>query len=357
MVDLNDGVHYNWEKTLSYNADITMVVGAPNKGKTFGLRSYALNRALKRGGRFVEVCRTVEERNAVRRGYFDKLTAVDDELAAYEFKVNANEFMYRKKQQSGKGGRWETCGYIVAFAEMQGAKKRTFVNVENVILDEAILESIDNAHSYKRGEWNMLSRIIDSCVREDAYDVGRRKPRLFLLGNAVDLVNPYFTAFGVRGVPKYGYTWYLDKMCLLHYVEPDDNDMYRLKNTLAGRMGAVSGYSTASYSNEFEVDDRYVSRKPPRAKYVMGVVHMGNEFGVWVDVTEGFYYICGKIPNNAVNVFSLTRADDTPNRIAIPRVSKTLRTIVQLYYDGCVLFESSRVRDDFICAMSLYGLR
>ena len=51
MVNLNDGIHYNWEKTLSYNADITMVVGAPNKGKTYGLRAYALNAAIKRGER------------------------------------------------------------------------------------------------------------------------------------------------------------------------------------------------------------------------------------------------------------------------------------------------------------------
>lgn len=356
MVNLNDGVHYNWEKTLSFNADITMVVGAPNKGKTYGLRAYALNKSLKRDARFVEVCRTLDERDSVKKSYFDKLALTDDEFSAYEYKCENNEFKYRAKD-APKGTNWQTCGYVVAFAEMQGTKKRTFANVENIIFDEAILESIDATHTYKRDEWNMLSRIIDSCVREDAYNEGRVKPRLFLLGNAVDLLNPYFAAFDVRGVPRYGYTWYRDKMCLLHYVEPDEHDAYRMEHTLAGRMGQITGYTKATYANDFAEDNRYISKKPPRAKYVMACVHMGTEYGIWIDITEGYYYVTGKIPKNAGNVYALTRKDNTPNRIAAQRASKTLRVIVQMYYEGSVLFESVKVREGFLDAMALYGVK
>lgn len=355
-MNLNDGVHYNWEKTLSYNADVTMVVGAPNKGKTYGLRSYALNRALKRDLRFVEVCRTLEERDAVKRNYFEKLAVTDDDLAGFEFKCESNEFKFRMNG-APKGAPWKVCGYIVAFAEMQGAKRRTFSNVENVIFDEAIIEKIDTSHNYKTGEWNMLSRIIDSCVREDVYDDARVKPRLFLLGNAVDLLNPYFAAFGVRGVPRFGYTWYQGKMCLLHYVEPDEHDAYRMEHTLAGRMGQITGYTKATYANDFAEDDRYISKKPPRAKYVMGCIHMGTEFGVWIDVSEGYYYVTGRIPRNAGNVYALTRKDNMPNRIAAQRACKTLRVIVQMFYEGSVLFESVKVREGFLDAMRLYGLK
>lgn len=356
MVSLNDGVHYNWEKTLSYNADITMVVGAPNKGKTYGLRAYALNRALKRDLRFIEICRTIDERDSMRRSYFDKLVSSDDDFAGYEYKCEANEFKYRRKD-APKGAKWRTCGYIIAMAEMQRAKKYTFTNVENVILDEAIIEGIDATHTYKRNEWNVVSRIIDSAVRENAYDGNRVKPRLFLLGNAVDLLNPYFAAFGVKGVPKFGYTWYMDKMCLLHYAEADERDEYRMSHTLAGRMGSVTGYAKATYANDFLEDERYIAKKPARAKYIMGCVHMGDEYGVWLDMSEGYYHVTGSIPNNAGNVFSLTRSDDTPNRIAAKAASKTLRAIVQAYYEGSVLFEDVRVREGFLDAMALYGLR
>ena len=356
MVDLNDGVHYNWLKTFSYDADITMVVGSPNKGKTFGLRAYALNRALKRGNRFVEICRTNAERDAVKRGYFDKLCAVDEEFGRYEYKCESNEFKARRRGAE-KGSRWRVLGYVVALSEMQGAKKRTFTDVETLIMDEAIIENIDAMHTYKRNEWNMLSRIVDSCTREDAYSEDRVKPHVYLLGNAVDLLNPYFAAFGVKGVPAYGYTWYQGKTCLLHYVEPDEADAYRLDHTLAGRMGKITGYTQATYANDFAEDSRFVAKKPGRAKYVMGCVHMGDEFGVWVDVTEGYYYVTNSIPANADNVYSLTRRDDTPNRIAAKTATKTLRVIVQMYYEGGVLFDSVKTREGFLDAMSLYGVR
>lgn len=356
MVNLNDGIHYNWEKTLSYDADITMVVGAPNKGKTYGLRAYALNSAIKRGERFVEVCRTLDERDSVKKGYFDKLAATDDEFAKYEYKCENNEFKYRPSDAE-KGTPWKVCGYVVGYAEMQGAKKRTFTDVKNIIFDEAIIENIDATHTYKRNEWNMLVRIIDSCVREDPYDGHRIKPHVFLLGNAVDLLNPYFAAIGVKGVPRFGYTWYLDKMVLLHYVEPDEHDLYRMDNTLAGRMGQVTGYTKATYANDFAEDARYIAKKPARAKYVMGCVHMGDMYGIWVDMSEGYYYVTGRIPKNAYPVFALTRRDNTPNRIAAQRAVKTLRVIIQMYYEGSVLFDSVKVREGFLDAMALYGVK
>lgn len=355
MVNLNDGVHYNWMKTLSYNADVTMVVGAPNKGKTFGIRAYALNRFFKTGNRFVEVCRTKDERDMVKTGYFDKLALVDDDFGEREYRCAKNEFQTRMRDE--KGAKWEPCGYIVAMSELQQAKKRTFAQVETIIMDEAIIERIDAHHDYKRDEWSALSRLVDSCARENPYDDSRVKPHVYLLGNAVDLLNPYFAAFGVKGIPKYGYTWYQDKMCLLHYVEPDESDEVRLHETLAGRMGSVTGYSDGTYSNKFDEDMRYVSKKPPRAKYMMACVHRGEEFGIWVDISEGFYYVNGKIPNNAGNVFSLTRHDDTPNRIAAKRAVKSLRAIVQAYWEGGVLFESPSIRERFLDAMAMYGVR
>ena len=130
-----------------------------------------------------------------------------------------------------------------------------------------------------------------------------------------------------------------------------------MDNTLAGRMGKVTGYTKATYANDFAEDDRYIAKKPARAKYVMGCVHMGERYGIWVDMSEGYYYVTGKIPKNAEPVFALTRRDNTPNRIAAQRAVKTLRVIVQMYYEGSVLFDSVKVREGFLDAMSLYGVK
>lgn len=349
IANLNDGIHYNWAKTLSYAADVTMVIGAPNKGKTYGIRAYALDRYLRHGRRFVEVCRTNVERDDIKHGYFDKL-ALAPALAGYEFRCSRNVFEVRRE-----GEPWRACGYIVSMTELQRAKRKTYIDVETIIMDEALIERIDRYHTYLRDEWSILSRVVDSCAREQLD--GDIRPHVYLLGNAVDLINPYFQAFGIKGVPPYGYSWHNGKMCLLHYVEHDEADAARLTGTLAGRMGSVTGYSDASYGNRFREDMRFIGDKPPRAKYMMAVRYMGEIYAIWCDYTDGLYYVNGKVPKGAENVFALTRDDASVNALALRRTSKALASIVDMYYAGAVLYDSPRTREGFLSALSLLGVR
>lgn len=351
-MNLNDGVHYNWLKTLSYNADITMVISAPNLGKTYGIRGYALMRYLSKGRRFVEVCRTKTEKRDVKGEYLDKLLMDEDSFAGLEARCSGNHFQIKRE-----GGKWETCGYITSLTEVQKAKKMNYINVETIIMDEAIIEKIDSVHTYKRREWDLLSRITDSCSRENWHDEKRTRPHVYLLGNAVDLVNPYFQVFGIKTSPKYGYSWYWNKQVLVHYVEPTAEDEARRLNTLAGRMGSMTGYAQATYGNDFAEDTRYIAKKPKRAKFLMGCVYRESKFGIWVDMTEGFYYVASKIPKDAMHVYSLTRSDDSPNLIAARRGTKALQYVVDSYYEGSVLFETPRIRETFLEAMALFGVR
>ena len=47
--------YYGWERTLSYDADVTMVIGARGIGKTFGLRMQCIRDLIRDGSRFCEV--------------------------------------------------------------------------------------------------------------------------------------------------------------------------------------------------------------------------------------------------------------------------------------------------------------
>ena len=68
---------YDWQKTMSYqtgiNGEICFVLGAKGIGKTFGLRKICVDRFIKHGELFCEICRTNAERDDVSKGYFDKL--------------------------------------------------------------------------------------------------------------------------------------------------------------------------------------------------------------------------------------------------------------------------------------------
>lgn len=357
---INDPRYYNLQKTLTYNAEIYMIVGASGKGKTYTVRGYCLRQAINKGEMLVEICRTKTERDEVKSGYFDKLN-LDPEFDRYEFDCRRNIFFYRDKAEGDKkAGQWKRCGYIVALSEVQSTKRRTFAGARWLIMDEAIMENIDRHHTYLRNEWDLLSRVINSCVREDGTTEEHVRPVLFLLGNAVDLLNPYFTLFGINKEPKEGYSWHGGKTLkmLLHYAPADEYDMQRRDNTLAGRMSKMTGYDKESFGNAFKIDNRYIAKKPPRAKPYLGLKFEGKTYGIWVDQSEGYYYICSKIPDDErITVFSLTRADDSPNMLAARASMAPLRAICDMYYYGACLFESVQVREDFLRAMSLFGIR
>ena len=79
---------YDWAKTLSYDADVTMVIGARGIGKTFGLRRQCIRDFLKDGSRFVEITRYNNELSGVSDGYFNRLSELP-EFGDYMFKTDA----------------------------------------------------------------------------------------------------------------------------------------------------------------------------------------------------------------------------------------------------------------------------
>lgn len=346
------GEHYDLVKTLSYAAQVNFIIGAPNCGKTFTTRAFCLQSFIDSGVRFVEICRTKTLKKDIKQGYFDKLRKFEP-FSAYEYKAQGARFMMRKADDDK--AKWECCGYIIALTELQSVKESTFVDVGNAIFDEAIIEKIDRFHTYMPQEWNLVTRVLDSCVREQ---IGQEiRPRLFMLGNAVDLINPHFQALGIQREPKRGYSWHGGKTVLVHYVEQTEADRARYEGTLAGRMGSVTGYTEKTYRNAFAVDDRYIAQKTAAAEFMFAVRYQGSTWGIWVDWGLGYYFVTAKVPKDAKRVYALTREDGSVSAIAARRTTKALQSVVDMYYAGAVLYDSVSTRERFLDAMRLFGIR
>ena len=358
--------YYDWHKTLSYDADVTMVIGARGIGKTFGLRVQCIRDWIKDGSRFVEVCRFKNELSGVADGYFNR-TGTLPEFDDYVFKTDAR-YAYIALKPTDDGEKkskpdWHLIGYFIALSDAQRMKKRTFDKVRRIIFDESILESSDRYHNYLPNEFGVLANLVDTVSREraDTYSI---RPRVYLLGNACDLSNPYFAAYGVGTDLKFGYRWYAKKTFLLHYVESGDYAMEKLTGTVAGRMMQGTVAATVAIDNEFVgVTDEFVCRKPSRAKFSFGIVCEGSEFGVWCDLHGGLYYVTDKLPKNAKRddfngpIFALTVDDNRINYIAARRANKTLSYFAEMYYLNLVRYDSIKTKADFRTVLSMFGIR
>lgn len=357
--------YYDWAKTLSYNADVTMVISARGFGKTYGLRKQVIIDYIKHGWRFVEIVRFKNELSDVSDGYFSRV-GKEEEFKNYMFKTDsryayiADAITDDDLDVTGKKVKpeWHVIGYFVALSEAQKKKKKTYDSVRRLIFDEAIIEKSDRYHNYLPNEYGILAGLVDTVSRERK-DVNGVKPRLYLLANACDLVNPYFIRYGVTADISFGYRWYDNKTFLLHYVEPGEYGEEKSDNTVAGRMlkGTVEGKVAAM--NEFVIPQSdFVHKKPGRAKFQFGIAFNNKIYGIWVDYTEGYYYVSYKIPNNTDKpILALTVADSRVNYINANKFNRILKQFAEIYWYGIVRYESAEIQTEFCSVLSLFGVR
>lgn len=343
---------FEWGPVLSRQAPITMVVGARGLGKTYGLRKTCIEQFLKKGVCFVEVSRFKSEQKQVQRGYFDRVGA---EFPGCEFEVRGSEGFVWQGKTTEKGKKvWERVCYFISLTELQTTKKRTFDRVKNILFDEAVIDRTDRYHRYLPNEWELLAGLVDSCSRERGDS--ELHPQLFLLGNAVDLSNPFFQKIGLMEAPKVGFHWFLKKLFLLVVPEAAEYSKAKEEETLAGRMlaGTAAGQAVNwnKFTNEFE---GVISPKPSSARFEVGLRWKEESFGLWFDDGEGRYYVTSRIPKGG-KTLALSIGNVAVNSPLVQKNASFIKSIVSLASIDGLRFESLGLRSQFFTACGLLNL-
>ena len=371
MSAYTDKGYINWPLVMSFDAPITLVIDARTRGKTFGLRWQFISDYVKRGTTFAELVRHKEQLqhdDKIQNGYFDKFySEMGDSkyLKRYLFRTQGTHAYAAKVPDDGSKPIWDVMGYFLALSDADKIKERshTFKRVKRYVLDEALIDkSLPGARfrEYLPGEIAALSSIVTSVSRENRSTPKEALPRIYLMGNSVDLTCPYLTRFGITDVPSYGFSWHYDKRVLLWYGAPDPDWIQYQSSTVASALMGDSDLVRTSVANEFTTLDASFFAKPSKdAKFSFGVIYRGDEFGIWCDMREGYYYVMPKLPKDTDNrpVYALTMEDARPNVIMARRAQKSLKGFVDLYYAGIVRYHDHDTRQRFLQAMSLFGIR
>lgn len=356
---------YDWNKTLSYDAPLNLIITARGKGKTYGIRKQAIKDYLKDGSRFVEIVRYKAQVSETADGYFNKLES-NNEFPGYIFKTQGDKAYishepvdepYTDKQgneciREGKP-KWELLGYFVSLNAQQNAKKKTYAKVKRVIFDEFILEP-RSFPSYLPNEYGKLVNLLDTIAREVP---GEGTPvRVYMLSNACDIVNPYFREFGVYDQPAAGYKWLMRQTVLMHF-DADPTYTAAKRETLVGRL--ARGHNSGMIENAFEnANDDFIAEKPRSARFRFGITHKGRKYGVWYDTHERLFYLNGKIPaGEEWRTYALTREDNKPDYAVARRNESKLKWLVDYFYDGAVRYDTPARREEFLQITSLFGVR
>lgn len=353
--------HYTYRPMYGYNAFINIVIGARDIGKTFTKRLDCVREYLKNGYNFVEIVRHQSEldgSDAMQAGYFDKLAQF---FPDHVFKVEGKHgFIAPMSAMDSKGkvpgNSWNHLCYFIAVSEYQKLKTRTFVNIRDIVFDEFSLEKV-GYQRYLKSEVHMFLQVLKTLDRENP-DGSRLPLRVWLIGNACDLTCPYLYAFGVRSVPKFGYSWMdSSKSVLLHYVPPFERKREKLSRTeqLILEFDSQDGMT---FGNEFSNGgDLFIEKKPSSAKFIYAVRLFGYDFGIWYDQKSGNMYVNTRIPNNTPFTFSLSRDSMDNDYTMIEKTSGYGRQIKALAMAGRVRYDSPATRERFAALLTFLGIR
>lgn len=354
---------YDWQKTFSYDAPVTMVIGARGVGKTFGLREQMLRDYLKDGWSHVEICRYSKQVSAVCEGYFDKVRT-DTEDPVLRKKLEKVRFRYQGRHAyitlnpEDKKPTWDLILTVVALTNAQELKKQTFTHVRRVVFDEAILERYDRFHRYLPNEYGSFAGLMDTIMRQQpgkGTDV-----RIYLLGNACDLINPYFAHFGIDEEPRHGYSWHDHKLMLLHYPDAGQYGIRKREETIAGRLAIGTAEEGSSLGNIFSTPAKhFVGKKPKNACLQYVIAYRNERFAVFSSFDNDHMFVTTKVPKNldGAPTFALTNRDNKPNYLVAKRANKPLNALVELYCLGIVKFDKASTYERFNEIVSLFGVR
>lgn len=315
---------YRWDinKSWSFQCLFNFIIGARGVGKTYACKKKVIQNYLKKGEEFLYLRRYNEEFNQIERFFND----VAIEFPDHEFKAEGGTFYCDK----------EVIGYYWSLSRAKIFKSVPYPKVSMIIFDEFILDK--GVYHYIPDEVTNFLEAYSTVARE-------RDVIVYFLGNAITMANPYFFYFKLY-LPynKSGISVNDDKL-----IEVVHNPGYAeaMKKTRFGRLVSGTPYGNYAIDNEFLRDNKdFIRKKNQLAKFAFSMRYKGKVIGVWIDYSNGKYYISFDTDKTKPFCYAITTDDHTPNTMLLKaNKANPLKQLAKNYGLGNVYFENLELKN------------
>lgn len=349
--------YYDLSNLLGCGCYWMILYGMRSNGKSYSVKKYALEQAWESGVKFVYLRRWSEDIKAKEVDtYFDDMDIKAITSGKYTGVTAYQGFFYFTYFEDDKEKRGEQIGRYCSLNQSERYKSQVFKDYGIVIYEEFLTNKI-YLGSNDNPEPKQLMQFVSTVARD-------RNIRVFLIGNTISRVCPYFSEWGLKGIMQ---------------QQPGTIDIYHLR----GENGVVDiavencevvetkskmffgNTSKQITSGEWEVNDCPKLLKPyafynmlyeidiqyGEFKYIMQLLSDGETGGTFVYIypnTTG-----RKIRRVITNIFNV---DPMITNGLNPRI-KAECLISECFRTGKVCYSDNLTGTDFKQILSQYDLK
>ena len=321
---------YDYNKLLSYNAMFNFVIGERGVGKTFGIKDYCIKRFLKYGDEFVYLRRYKTELAECCGSTTKFFGAHMEFFPEHKFKVEGQKLMIDKK----------VAGYALPLSVANILKSTSFERVKIIIFDEFIIDK-GNYH-YLQNEVEQMLDLVETVAR-------LRDIKVFFLGNAISITNPYFTYFDLNIPYNSEFKTYKNGLIVVNYIK---NEIYRKAKheSKFGKLIEGTKYSKYAIDNEFLRDSKsFIRHKTQGAQHYFILKYNKQNYGIWNDWKEGIIYISKDYDAACPIIFTVNSEDHDEQSIMLKlRSSIFFKSVIEHYRLGKLCFESQKIKNEMM---------
>lgn len=324
-------MYYNYNNLISRNALLNFVIGERGVGKTFGIKKYCITDFIKNEHEFVYIRRFKTELATACSTFFKDLQENNcfDDLA---LTVKKEKEYYRFEMDR------QTIGYGVALTTASILKSTAFPKVKNIIFDEFLINQ-GTAYHYLSDEVTQFLELMET--------IGRlRDIRIYMLGNATTITNPYFAYFNLTLPYGSEYKMFKNNLICVNYIK---NNEYRQAKRASkfGKLIDGTDYGSYAIDNEFLYDDNsFIQKKTPVSKFCSTLIIDGKNIGIWKDFKTGNMYLSEHFDPKSPLLFACSIKEHNLNtKFIYYKKNPYIKSIIEHFSNGMLFFENQKVKN------------
>lgn len=182
---------YNLSNLLKTESQYKMLLGERSNGKSYAVKEYVLNEAYKNNNQFAYIRRWREDiKSASVESYFADMDIEKITNGEYNYITVYRGNIYFSNNIDGVITKGKIVGFTFCLTGETHYKSLAYPNVVNAVFEEFITKS-----GYLPNEVKTLESLISTIFR-------RRNGNIFLIGNTLSRLCPYFSEWQLTHVPK-----------------------------------------------------------------------------------------------------------------------------------------------------------